>query len=253
MYPMQKPFKMPCLMSLFPGGSNRRRLMKERRGFTILELLIVIAIIAILMALLLPALVAAKKRSREVGCATCVRNMKTALDNYYADWGGIYPIKPGNKGDVFNAGGGEPGYYNTTCVAQGIATTPAPTGTEDNSDLAWVLVINKYLTPNDTNFINAPSGKQDFVDFFKIPIVCRFLIEPAYDPFASAIVSDKLTQKVYIWSYGSTMTNWQNCTPSGFVNGSMPNYDGTKDMGGSEAYSIEAKPSPNDNNLTSWR
>ena len=87
-------------------------LSRRNSGFTILELLIVIAIIAILMALLLPALVAAKKRSREVGCAACVKNMKTALENYYADWGGIYPIKPGGDGNVFAAGGvNSPGYY----------------------------------------------------------------------------------------------------------------------------------------------
>lgn len=228
-----------------------------RRGFTLLEMLIVITIIAILMALLLPVLAAAKRHSKEVGCAANVRSMKTALDNYYAEWGGIYPIQPGKTGDVFNAGGGQPGYYQTVCVAQKSVTSPAPSGVEHNYDLVWVLTINKYLSVDNTNFINDPAdpsgrSRPDFVDYFKTPIVCRFLIEPAWDPIANKFVSATLTQKAYIWSYGADRCNWQNATPA-FTNGGMPNYDGTRDLTSSEAFILEAAPVSGDNNLTNWR
>jgi prepilin-type N-terminal cleavage/methylation domain-containing protein len=226
---------------------------RRKSGFTILELLIVIAIIAILMALLLPALVAAKRRSREVGCAACVKNMKTALENYYADWGGIYPIKPGGDGNVFAAGGvNSPGYYQIDCTAPGNRTSVAPTGPEDNSLLTYVLTANKYLTVNDQNFVLAPTTYPDFVDYFKVPIICRFLIEPAVDKGGN-FLSDKLTQKAYIWSYGSDMTNWQNATTTGYANKGSPYYDGSAYYGPSEALNLEAAPAMGDNNLTSWR
>ncbi len=53
--------------------------MRTQRGFTIVELLVVIAIIGILVALLLPAVQAARERARLVQCGNHLRQMATAF------------------------------------------------------------------------------------------------------------------------------------------------------------------------------
>ncbi|HBG26492.1 MAG: hypothetical protein A2Y10_04105 [Planctomycetes bacterium GWF2_41_51] len=59
--------------------------MKRPKGFTLVELLVVISIIAILLAVLIPALNKARQQAKKVVCSSNMRQMGVALQCYLQD------------------------------------------------------------------------------------------------------------------------------------------------------------------------
>ena len=66
----------------------------SERGFTLVELLVVMAIIAILAALLLPAMAGAKANSKRIACISNLRQIGIAVRGYSLDYGGLIPYGP---------------------------------------------------------------------------------------------------------------------------------------------------------------
>jgi prepilin-type N-terminal cleavage/methylation domain-containing protein len=85
----------------------------KRRAFTLIEMLVVVAIIAILAAMLIPAISRAKEGGRAARCASNLRQLQIATMNYSTDKGGLPPAlstcsqgynEDGSSSWVHNAG-----------------------------------------------------------------------------------------------------------------------------------------------------
>ncbi len=59
----------------------------EREGFTLIELLIVVVIIGILAAIAIPKFAATKDKAKLASVRSDLRNIMSAQEAYYIDWG----------------------------------------------------------------------------------------------------------------------------------------------------------------------
>jgi len=66
--------------------TNWLRTQNNQKGFTLIELMIVIAIIGILAAIAIPQFSKYRAKSYNAASVSDAKNIKTDLEGYYAEW-----------------------------------------------------------------------------------------------------------------------------------------------------------------------
>lgn len=163
-----------------------------RRGFTLVELLVVIAIIGVLIALLLPAVQAAREAARRSQCTNNLKQIGLGMHNYH-DVNNILPPSYNNAHPVNN---GE--------VRWGWATYILPFIEQGNLYELLDTANQGGLTPNATN------GLQTELDVFRCPsdpgpaLNDRFTKSGAKQATSNYVISESVA------AYENNGSNYQN-------------------------------------------
>ena len=70
---------------------RRARMRKDKSGFTLIELIVVVAIISVLSLILYPAVMRGIEKARQAECIGHLRQIGLALKMYSIDWNGALP------------------------------------------------------------------------------------------------------------------------------------------------------------------
>ncbi len=91
---------------------------QKQSNFTLIELLIVIAIIAILAGMLLPALNKAREKGKQIKCLSNIKQLNLVFTFYASDWNGTYP----SPHQMILSNGTDDWYYQSKLVSRYMKT-----------------------------------------------------------------------------------------------------------------------------------
>lgn len=176
-----------------------RRPHPRRPGFTLVELLVVITIIGILIALLLPAVQAAREAGRRAQCINNLKQFGLGLHNFETSKGTFPPAHPGKVSPKYTGvTGATPFKFSWSVFAQ---LSPYL----EQLTAAQVVDVNEpCLSLDDSNYNGPFPNNQGRV--FRVPV-------PTF-----MCPSDKMQSNIWTTVYGETVlgpTNYKVCMGSG--------------------------------------
>ena len=154
------------------------RRLRNKKGFTMIELMIVAIIVAILAVVLIPLMTANKYRAFSTECEAALGTIRTALRVVQAEWtaptagftgdptspivvgaveGNVYGIDPADldgtyfSGDCYTVTAIAPATYTITCTWNSSVAPDAPKAAEINT-LGFTTTINEQGTITRTGY-----------------------------------------------------------------------------------------------------